>query len=133
MTDELKPLECPFCGGKAFLIEDEPTKGFYVVECADCAAHGPMSSREHAVKAWNRRAAVTDHDFAIAVHDGNLWGKCSECERIARLESERDELVRDMYLTWKRLDLEGDWPTSGHNGWKTFEGRIEAMGIEGCL
>jgi hypothetical protein len=22
---------------------------------------------------WNRRAAVTDHDFAMAVHDGRTW------------------------------------------------------------
>lgn len=46
-------------------------------------------------------------------------------ERIEQLES----LALDMYLTWKRLDLEGDWPTSGHNGWKTFEQRIAALGL----
>lgn len=46
-------------------------------------------------------------------------------ERIEQLES----LVRDMWLTWKRLDLEGDWPTSGHNGWKTFNQRMAALGL----
>lgn len=40
------------------------------------------------------------------------------------------ELVSDMFLTWKRLDLEGDWPASGHNGWKTFERRMAEFGIE---
>ena len=49
---------CPFCGGEAALIENEPTEGFHFVECADCAAHGSMTDREHAIAAWNRRAAM---------------------------------------------------------------------------
>lgn len=39
-------------------------------------------------------------------------------------------LVRKMYLTWKRLDLEGDWPDSGHNGWKTFTAWLKALEID---
>lgn len=70
-------LSCPFCGKEAALVEDEPTKGFCVVECTGCASHGPMSNRETAVSLWNRRAAVTDHDFAMAVHDGRAW-VCAE-------------------------------------------------------
>lgn|GEM_PF-3609597 len=37
-------------------------------------------SASQAIAAWNTRAAVTDHDFAMAVHDGNLWGKCLACK-----------------------------------------------------
>ncbi|HAM16724.1 MAG TPA: hypothetical protein DCP91_12885 [Eggerthellaceae bacterium] len=39
-----------------------------------------MELRARLVEKWNRRVAVTDHDFAMAVHDGELWGKCSECK-----------------------------------------------------
>lgn len=35
---------------------------------------------DFAAEAWNNRVAVADHDFAMAVHDGELWGKCSECK-----------------------------------------------------
>ncbi|ACV22587.1 Uncharacterised protein [Slackia heliotrinireducens] len=38
-------------------------------------------------------------------------------------------LVSDMHLTWKRLDLEGDWPESGHNGWRAFERRMAELGV----
>lgn len=100
-------LSCPFCGGDAELIEDEPTKGFYVVECANCAAHGPMSNRDTAIRLWNRRAAVTDRDFATAVHDGRTW-VCVE----GALESDvlkpiegftRDSIYRDSMLEY------GEW------------------------
>lgn len=43
--------------------------------------------------------------------------------------AELESLVRDMFLTWKRLDLEGDWPDSGHNGWRVFMSRLAALGI----
>ena len=49
---------------------------------------------------------------------------------LKRENEELRELVRVMHLTWKRLDLEGDWPDSGHNGWKTLERRMAALGIE---
>lgn len=71
------------------------------------------NTRDEAIAAWNRRAAVTDYDFSMAVHDGNLWGKCSECkerkghyldaetiqrqqERIAELEAQLEGRVREM-------------------------------------
>lgn len=67
-----------------------------------------MELRARLVEKWNTRVAVTDNDFAMAFHDGELWGKCSECkerqgyyldaetiqsqqEHIAELERERDE------------------------------------------
>lgn len=52
---------------------------------------------------------------------------------VAELQAENEELrelVRDMWLTWKRLDLEGDWPSGGHNGWRTFEKRLRDLGME---
>lgn len=59
--------------------------------------------------------------------EGNLRYRVDYLERE---NAELRELARTMHLTWKRLDLEGDWPTSGHNGWKTFERRLGALGIE---
>ena len=42
-------------------------------------------------------------------------------------------LARDMYTTWKMLDERGDWPDSGHSGWKTFKQRLRGLGIiEDC-
>ena len=51
---ELKP--CPFCGGPAVLVRDEPTEGFCFVECGWCGAHGPNTDEQHAIADWNRRA-----------------------------------------------------------------------------
>ncbi|MBQ9000489.1 MAG: hypothetical protein IJ087_01395 [Eggerthellaceae bacterium] len=73
--------------------------------------HRRFGTEEEAAEAWNTRAAVTDYDFAMAVHDGKLWGKCSECkerkgyyldaetirnqqEHIAQLERENAEALR---------------------------------------
>lgn len=111
MSEEKTLRECPFCGGEAHVVVDRRNTPLYGVECAICpGAALPIRLNEHeAIEAWNRRAAVTEHDFAMAVHDGELWGKCSECterqghyldaetiqrqhEHIAQLEAERDEL-----------------------------------------
>lgn len=123
-----KLLPCPFCGGEAKLYDDysserderrwqvwhvcdngpEGESAGYGLACHTSIDMPWFKSREKAIEAWNTRAAVTDHDFAMAVHDGDLWGKCSECkerqghyldaetirnqqERIAELERERDE------------------------------------------
>ena len=53
-TSELKP--CPFCGGKAHVMD----MGFpHWIYCEDCGAkvHGRVIGDEEAsIKAWNRRA-----------------------------------------------------------------------------
>lgn len=59
--------------------------------------------------------------------EGNLHERVEELERE---NAELRELVRCMWLTWKRLDEEGDWPTSGHNGWRTFMGRMRELGMD---
>ena len=124
-----KPLECPCCGSAAtvepHLIEAGYTVGDQTwtdwwtasVNCTSCPLQfiaGGDTEEEavrNAVEGWNRR--VTDRDFAMAVHDGNLWGKCSECterrgyyldaetiqrqqEHIAELRAEKERVVSEL-------------------------------------
>ena len=76
MSDELKL--CPFCGGeaKAFYCEESGTLD---VQCQQCGAIPFIGSRTSEKKtmadviaAWNTRAAVTDEQFAQAVHEWAL-------------------------------------------------------------
>ena len=76
MSDELKP--CPFCGGRAKLIM---AMGETWAVCRKCNACTAMeSSRGKAVAAWNARAAVTEGQFAAAVHDGRVWKPVRKCQ-----------------------------------------------------
>lgn len=55
--EELKP--CPFCGGKADLVDYGLTGRMKVVQCSDCGARtrvfNPNVKRGNAIDAWNRR------------------------------------------------------------------------------
>lgn len=86
MSDELKP--CPFCGGeaKAFYCEES---GTFDVQCQQCGAIPFIGSRTSerrtmadVIAAWNARAAVTDEQFSLAVHDGRAWQVLRECEMV---------------------------------------------------
>lgn len=85
MSDELRP--CPFCGGEA---EHFGGGGNHCVRCTVCEVtnetlkresmvFGAYITAEDAVAAWNARAAVTDGQFAMAVHDGEVWQRVREC------------------------------------------------------
>ena len=83
MSDELKP--CPFCGGEARAFRCEES-GTLDVQCQQCGAIPFIGSRTSEKKtmadviaAWNARAAVTDEQFAMAVHDGRAWQAVREC------------------------------------------------------
>ena len=76
MSDELKP--CPFCGGEARAFRCEES-GTFDVQCQQCGAIPFIGSRTSEKKtmadviaAWNARAAVTDEQFAMAVHEWAL-------------------------------------------------------------
>lgn len=85
MSDEPKP--CPFCKNRSNikLVEYRPNCSGAVV-CGQCGARGPKKKNDHergwrvkAIEAWNARAAATDEQFAVAVHDGEAWQKVREC------------------------------------------------------
>lgn len=98
MSDELKP--CPFCGSdNAPHVTDciETMVCHNIAECEDetlfwvtcsvlrggCGAEaGYVRDKDDAISAWNARAAVTDEQFARAVHDGRVWQVVRECENL---------------------------------------------------
>lgn len=86
MSDELKP--CPFCGGEARIVEDRYASGVFHVGCGDDLCLGfsglgwTFASTAAARIAWNVRAAVTDEQFSLAVHDGRLWQKVRTCHMV---------------------------------------------------
>lgn len=79
MTAELKP--CPFCGGKAKIIQSSRRTLFFTA-CEDCDADSDYyDTEEKAAEAWNRRTERTcqntgDRDLA---NDKYYDFKCSAC------------------------------------------------------
>lgn len=105
MSDELKP--CPWCGNEPTLREYE---GGWIIECEHhkwnengealrnetiagdvdlCSWGSTESARDALIAAWNARAAVTDEQFAMAIHDGRAWRAVREC-RITDVHDFRD-------------------------------------------
>ena len=160
---------CPFCGGEALI--DRVDEGadyrpwyWWTVHCANrecvCAdlCH-EYDTKAEAIAAWNTRAAVTGYDFAMAVHDGNLWGKCSECkerqgyyldaetirnqqERIAELEAvvrAHEHGMREAWAEYEKRDelirdlwagIVREHPQGGFPDMGLMEQRMRELGIE---
>ena len=96
MSNELKP--CPFCGSEsAPHVTDciETMVCHNIAECEDetlfwvtcsvlrggCGAEaGYVRNKADAIAAWNARAAVTDEQFSMAIHDERAWQAVRECE-----------------------------------------------------
>lgn len=59
MTSTIKPIPCPFCGGKKFYVSClNPTR--VRCEIKGCYAVGPTrNSEKAAIRAWNRRKEPT--------------------------------------------------------------------------
>ena len=145
-------LPCPGCGCYEVVHERLYLTDIPVLSCGDgcgfAVFHGEDSTWDELHERWNRRAAVTDHDFAMAVHDGRTW-VCME----AAMESDalkpipgftRDSIYRDSmreYGEWirKATELMRDiWTTTTWEYGMTDEHRdglrrrLEEFGIEAC-
>lgn len=139
-------LECPHCGSVAEYVSEHANGRRWAAACtmtskvaADegrpmCRCRTPFfRDKGQARDVWNRRAAITDRDFAMAVHDGELWGKCSECKE--RQGYYRDaETIRNQqeHIAELERQLEArevvDWWTDEHGDTHA----IAANGQEVC-
>ena len=74
MSEEIKLLPCPFCGGTDIRIGHDVVYGRYYAVCPACMAKGPrkMGWEERAANAWNAapRSLVQDKE------PPNIPGKC---------------------------------------------------------
>lgn len=83
MSDELKP--CPLCGGPVLIHRrtDGQVDGIVCDECLltleAVDVYPEWHTLDELVLRWNARAAVTDEQFAQAVHDGLAWQAVREC------------------------------------------------------
>ena len=92
MSDELKP--CPFCGAVSsdVLHQDNHREGCFLrlyadncevwysaVLAGETVAPAMPHRFDEQKEAWNARAAYTDEQFAIAVHNGEAWQVVREC------------------------------------------------------
>lgn len=119
MSEELKP--CPFCGGEARAFRCEES-GTFDVQCQQCGAIPFIGSRtsekktmDDVIAAWNARAAVTDEQFSLAVHDGRAWEPvrtCGEWRGDLNPEAISDFAAHEGYELWCEycdIELEPDW------------------------
>lgn len=110
------PIPCPYCGCE-MRVEVYTYLGlwFRVVPTENhregCflrgVQHRRFSSEESAIEAWNTRVAVTDRDFAMAVHDGRTWvcvEGALESDALKPIEGfTRDSIYRDSMAEY------GEW------------------------
>lgn len=84
MSDELKP--CPCCGNTHLETTANVNESSNLGRCGavwcECGLHMSARSLEEAMARWNARAAVTDEQFALAVHDGRAWQRVRECHMV---------------------------------------------------
>lgn len=90
MSDELK--RCPFCGGEAELQSStgdpwgEDRVSWRAVckrpMCQGGACNVWEITPKDAIGKWNTRAAVADGQFALAIHDGEVWQRVRECRNV---------------------------------------------------
>lgn len=80
--ESLKP--CPCCGSASLETTENINESNNLGRCGavwcECGLHMSARTLKEAMTAWNTRAAVTDEQFAMAVHDGRAWQVVRECE-----------------------------------------------------
>lgn len=86
MSNELNP--CPLCGGPVLIHRrtDGQVDGIVCDECLltleAVDVYPEWHTLDELVLRWNARAAVTDEQFSLAVHDGRAWQVVRTCRNI---------------------------------------------------
>lgn len=81
--ESMKP--CPLCGGEVRIHRstDGQVDGIVCDECLltleAVDVYPEWHTLDELVRRWNARAAVTDEQFSLAVHDGRAWQAVREC------------------------------------------------------
>jgi Lar family restriction alleviation protein len=66
MSDAVKLLPCPFCGGEAEFQRRGTGRVSCVVDCTECgASHSSSDEGDRSGTSWNRRAAEAERDAAL--------------------------------------------------------------------
>lgn len=84
--ESMKP--CPLCGGEVRIHRrtDGQVDGIVCDECLLTLEAVDVCPEWHTldelVLRWNARAAVTDEQFSLAVHDGRAWQVVRECRNV---------------------------------------------------
>ncbi|WP_175701143.1 Lar family restriction alleviation protein [Burkholderia ambifaria] len=92
------PIPCHFCGSDDLFLDD--ALGKRAVICNNCEANGPTGEDDaDAIRAWNARAPVEQHEAAPAdrrhVGDSNFEGWYSDYA--AKGETNPKQIARDAY------------------------------------
>ena len=111
---ELKLLNCPFCGGKAFVdthrFWDEKAKDFtvqtYGVKCYDCQTGTWQHYRkeEDAIKQWNTRTPMAN--IVEKLEEKTEFLK--ECTKYGNESSEQQEKSYSTMMMYEVADLVDD-------------------------
>lgn len=97
MSDELKP--CPLCGGPVLIHRrtDGQVDGIVCDECLltleTVDVYPEWHTLDELVRRWNTRAAVTDEQFSLAVHDGEAWQRVRECRPTPSIMNDVEHIV----------------------------------------
>lgn len=97
MSDELKP--CPLCGGPVLIHRrtDGQVDGIVCDECLltleAVDVYPEWHTLDELVLRWNARAAVTDEQFAQAVHDGEAWQRARTCRPTPSIMNDVEHIV----------------------------------------
>lgn len=97
MSDELKP--CPLCGGPVLVHRrtDGQVDGIVCDECLltleAVDVYPEWHTLDELVLRWNARAAVTDEQFAMAVHDGEAWQRVRTCRPTPSIMNDVEHIV----------------------------------------
>lgn len=92
--ESMKP--CPLCGGPVLIHRrtDGQVDGIVCDECLltleAVDVYPEWHTLDELVLRWNARAAVTDEQFAMAVHDGEAWQVVRECRNANTRELRAD-------------------------------------------